>query len=404
MRRNLRDYMAEHSKRYSVYRYMLDVIKNNPKISDDEFDEKLRDRIFDGKTSIEECQEMFIWVQSKLRSKLGILTPLTKDESINEIMVNGYGNIFIERGSGMEKIDMAFEDSEELEEVIRNIAASVHREINELNPILDARLENGARVNAVFGNVALDGTALTIRKFSNEHITMEKLLEYGTLNKSCANMLKSMVEAGYNIFISGGTSSGKTTFLNALADYIPQDERVIVIEDSRELALKQIKNIVQMECHNANTLGKGLVSMDMLIKTSLRMRPTRLIVGEVRGKEVADMLQAMNTGHDGSMSTGHGNSVKGMIRRLEAMYLMASKLPMDTIRAQIIEGIDIFVHLARLKDGRRTVSQVVELIGYENGEYVLNEIFNLDSNKLLAETGNKIINTGKFELKGTDYV
>ena len=368
---------------------MLEVIRANPQISDDEFDKRLRNKILNGKNSVKECQEIFTWIRSKLRSKLGILTSLTQDESINEIMVNGCENIFIERGAGIEKADLKFESPEELEEVVRNIAASVHREINELNPILDARLENGARVNAVFSNVAIDGTALTIRKFSKEHITMEKLLEYGTLTVSCAQLLKDMVKAGYNIF--------------AMADYIPKDERVIVIEDSRELSLDRIDNIVQMECHNANSLGKGSVSMDMLIKTSLRMRPSRLIVGEVRGKEVSDMLQAMNTGHDGSMSTGHGNSGKGMIRRLEAMYLMSAKLPMDTIRAQIIEGVDIFVHLIRLNDGRRTVSQVVELVGYEDGNYVLNEIFILNNNKTLVETGNKIINKGKFELKGITY-
>lgn len=395
--------MVDYKERNSIYNYMLEVIRANPQISDDEFDKRLRNKILNGKNSVKECQEIFTWIRSKLRSKLGILTSLTQDESINEIMVNGCENIFIERGAGIEKADLKFESPEELEEVVRNIAASVHREINELNPILDARLENGARVNAVFSNVAIDGTALTIRKFSKEHITMEKLLEYGTLTVSCAQLLKDMVKAGYNIFISGGTSSGKTTFLNAMADYIPKDERVIVIEDSRELSLDRIDNIVQMECHNANSLGKGSVSMDMLIKTSLRMRPSRLIVGEVRGKEVSDMLQAMNTGHDGSMSTGHGNSVKGMIRRLEAMYLMSAKLPMNTIRAQIIEGVDIFVHLIRLNDGRRTVSQVVELVGYEDGNYVLNEIFILNNNKTLVETGNKIINKGKFELKGITY-
>ena len=357
---------------------MLEVIRANPQISDDEFDKRLRNKILNGKNSVKECQEIFTWIRSKLRSKLGILTSLTQDESINEIMVNGCENIFIERGAGIEKADLKFESPEELEEVVRNIAASVHREINELNPILDARLENGARVNAVFSNVAIDGTALTIRKFSKEHITMEKLLEYGTLTVSCAQLLKDMVKAGYNIFISGGTSSGKTTFLNAMADYIPKDERVIVIEDSRELSLDRIDNIVQMECHNANSLGKGSVSMDMLIKTSLRMRPSRLIVGEVRGKEVSDMLQAMNTGHDGSLSTGHGNSAKDMLSRLETMVLSGAELPLAAIRSQIASAIDIMIHLGRLREGERKMLEILEVLPYENGEIGLNKLYEYD--------------------------
>ena len=370
--------MVDYKERNSIYNYMLEVIRANPQISDDEFDKRLRNKILNGKNSVKECQEIFTWIRSKLRSKLGILTSLTQDESINEIMVNGCENIFIERGAGIEKADLKFESPEELEEVVRNIAASVHREINELNPILDARLENGARVNAVFSNVAIDGTALTIRKFSKEHITMEKLLEYGTLTVSCAQLLKDMVKAGYNIFISGGTSSGKTTFLNAMADYIPKDERVIVIEDSRELSLDRIDNIVQMECHNANSLGKGSVSMDMLIKTSLRMRPSRLIVGEVRGKEVSDMLQAMNTGHDGSLSTGHGNSAKDMLSRLETMVLSGAELPLAAIRSQIASAIDIMIHLGRLREGERKMLEILEVLPYENGEIGLNKLYEYD--------------------------
>ena len=263
-----------------------------------------------------------------------------------------------------------------------------------MHPILDARLPGGSRVNAVYKNVAAGGPALTIRKFARERITMEEMVRSGTLTESCASYLKTLVSCGYNIFVSGGTSSGKTTFLNALSDFIPPKERVIVIEDSTELAMSHIANLVQMECRNANTMGQGMISMDMLIKTSLRMRPDRIIVGEVRGKEVADMMQAMNTGHDGCLATGHGNSVSGMLRRLEAMYLMGVQIPMDAIRAQIVEGIDIMIHLGRLPGGARKVLEVQELVDFENGKYVLNPLFLMDESRHLCETGNPHLRGG----------
>ena len=228
---------------------------------------------------------------------------------------------------------------------------------------------------------------------------MEDMIASGTISRECADFLSKLVRCGYNLFICGGTSSGKTTFLNALSEAIPKDERVIVIEDSTELQLSHIDNLVQMECHQANVMGQGEVSMDMLIKTSLRMRPDRIIIGEVRGKEVADMLQAMNTGHYG-MSTGHGNSAEGMLRRLEAMYLMGVQIPMDAIRAQIIEGIDVLIHLGRLGHGRRLVLEIQELLGYENGKYALNPLFVLDKNQTLVATGNPLKRTRKMQLKG----
>lgn len=236
-------------------------------------------------------------IYAKTRSKLGMLEMYLNDDSFNEIMVNGSEKLFYEAGGKIVRVDDAFESTEELEEVIRNIAAGVHREINEMNPILDARLADGSRVNAVYRNVAVGGPVLTIRKFSKERITIEQMIEGKTLTIECKELLQKLVESGYNIFVSGGTSSGKTTFLNALSDFIPPEERVVVIEDSTELQLHHIENLVQMECRSANSMGQGLVSMDMLIRTSLRMRPDRIIVGEVRGREVADMLQAMNTGH-----------------------------------------------------------------------------------------------------------
>lgn len=339
-------------------------------------------------------------IYARTRSKFGILEEYIEDESINEIMINGKDHFFLETGGDMDRAAETFDSTDELEEIIRNIAAGVHREINEMHPILDARLPGGSRVNAVYKNVAAGGPALTIRKFARERITMEEMVRSGTLTESCASYLKTLVSCGYNIFVSGGTSSGKTTFLNALSDFIPPKERVIVIEDSTELAMSHIANLVQMECRNANTMGQGMISMDMLIKTSLRMRPDRIIVGEVRGKEVADMMQAMNTGHDGCLATGHGNSVSGMLRRLEAMYLMGVQIPMDAIRAQIVEGIDIMIHLGRLPGGARKVLEVQELVDFENGKYVLNPLFLMDESRHLCETGNSLVNQSKLHLRG----
>ncbi len=349
---------------------------------------------------LQTCREVILRIFAKIRSKLGMLQRYIEDESINEIMVNGRENFFYEDGMGIHRVEDVFDSTEELEEIIRNIAADVHREINEMNPILDARLKNGSRVNAVYKNVAVGGPVLTIRKFSKDRFTAADMVRRGTLTQQCADYLCAAVECGYNLFVSGGTSSGKTTFLNAISDFIPENERVIVIEDSTELQIGNIPNLVQMECHNANSMGQGSVSMDMLIRTSLRMRPDRIIVGEVRGKEVADMLQAMNTGHSGSMSTGHGNSVTGMLRRLEAMYLMSARIPMDAIRAQIVEGIDLMIHMARFRDGSRRVVEVQELLDFENGKYRLNPLFRLNSDMELVFTGNALVNRSKLALKG----
>ena len=349
--------------------------------------------------TVSEISELVKLIYARTRSRLGILKYLAEDDGVTEIMVNGPDRVYVERKNGIVRTDIRFDSREELEEIIRNIAASCRREINEMNPILDARLENGSRVNAVFSNIVQEGPVLTIRKFAKERITIDKMTEDGTISQECRDLLRDLVESGYNILISGGTSSGKTTFLNALTDYIPKNERVIVIEDSRELALPGIEDLVQMECHTANAQGNGEVTMDMLIRTSLRMRPDRIIVGEVRGKEVAMMLQAMNTGHDGSITTGHGNSPKAMLRRLEAMYLMSEDMPLEAIRAQILEGIDILIHLARTGDGRRRVTEVSELTGYEQGEYVLNKLFTADSELRLVPTGNRLKNRSKLDMR-----
>lgn len=335
-----------------------------------------------------------------IRKDLGIIHPFSEDKDVTEIMINGKDNIFIERFGRIEKVNQVFTSTEELEELIRRIVGKVHREINELNPIVDARLPDGSRVNAVYKNVALNGPILTIRKFPEKAFAMEDLISFETITLEAAEFLEKMVEAGENIFISGGTSSGKTTLLNVLSNYIPKEERVIVIEDSAELQINKIKNIVRLECRNANAQGKGLVDMQQLIKSSLRMRPNRIIVGEVRGKEVLDMLQTFNTGHDGSLSTGHGNSISGMLKRLETMVLQAVNFPIEAIRNQIAEGIDIMVHLGRLPDRTRRVLEISEICGYEQNQFIINSLFKYEFGRGLVKTKNQIQNMDKLLLRG----
>lgn len=335
-----------------------------------------------------------------MRRELDILQPYIEDEQVSEIMVNGKDHIFVEKNGMIQKAEIQFDATEDLEELIRRLAAGVRREINELNPIVDARLPDGSRVNAVYKNIALNGPILTIRKFPQKAIDMPALIKMGSITKEAADFLQSMVKAGYNCFISGGTSSGKTTFLNVLSNFIPHDERVILIEDSAELQIKQIRNLVRLECKQANVQQKGRVTMEDLIKTSLRMRPDRIIVGEVRGKEVMDMIQAMNTGHDGSLSTGHGNSISGMLRRLESMFLQAADFPIDAIRAQIAEGIDLIIHLGRLSDGSRKVLEIAEIDDVSQGEIQINMLFHYRPSKGLIRTTNHLIHTEKLELRG----
>lgn len=308
----------------------------------------------------------------KTREKLNILKPLMDNKDISEIMINGKDKIFYEEKGNFYKYELDFDSDEELEEVMHVIAGSVNREINELNPIVDARLPDGSRVNGVYKNVAVNGPTLTIRKFLENYISMEQLISSGTINRTGAQLLKKYVESGANIFISGGTSSGKTTLINALSEYIPRNERVIVIEDSAELKLGKIENLVQLECRNSNSTGKGEVSLSTLIKNSLRMRPDRIIIGEVRGEEVFHMLQAMNTGHSG-MSTGHANSIEGMLKRLETMYLMAVSIDINAIRRQIADALDVMVHIEK-KGCERSIVEISEILGYEDGEYVIKRI------------------------------
>lgn len=300
--------------------------------------------------------------------KLDVLQELIEDEEVTEIMVNGPECIFIEKNGKISRFEHHFENREKLEDVIQQIVAKSNRIVNESSPIVDARLENGARVNVVLAPVALNGPILTIRRFPQNPIDMQKLLKIGSLTEEVADFLKKLVIAGYNILISGGTGSGKTTFLNALSGYIPLSERIITIEDSAELQIKGVDNLVRLETRNANTEGCQPISIRDLIKSSLRMRPDRIIVGEVRGSEAIDMIQAFNTGHDGSLSTGHANSAIDMLYRLETMILMGMEIPLPAIRRQIASGVDIIIHLGRLRDHSRKVLEIVEIIGFEEGE------------------------------------
>ena len=311
-----------------------------------------------------------------------ILTELLDDKNINEIMINSYDEIFIDKNGKYQKWNKSFESKDQLENIIQQIVGKINRIVNVSNPIVDARLFDGSRVHIVLPPIALKGATVTIRKFP-EKITMKKLIEYGSINVEAANFLKKLVECGYNIFISGGTGSGKTTFLNALSEFIPKDDRVITIEDSAELNISHVNNLVSLETRDKNVEGEGEINMQMLIRAALRMNPDRIVVGEVRGKEALDMLQAMNTGHDGSLSTGHANSCFDMLSRLETMVLMAENLPLLAIRQQISSSIDILIHLAKLKDKRRVVYEISELLELDNEKYKTNKLYEFDGKSLV---------------------
>lgn len=307
--------------------------------------------------------------------RLDILEELTDDPSITEIMINGENNIFIEKDGRIVRYEKRFESKEKLEDIIQQIVAGCNRTVNESNPIVDARLKGGERVNVVLAPVALNGPIVTIRRFPDKPMTMEDLKRFEAISDEAISFLEDLVEAKFNILISGGTGSGKTTFLNALSNYIPKDERIITIEDSAELQIIGVENLVRLETRNANVEGCKEINIRDLIKSSLRMRPDRIIVGEVRGGEALDMITAMNTGHDGSLSTGHANSASDMLSRLETMILMAMDLPLSAIRGQLASGIDIIVHLGRLRDKSRKVLQIVEVLGVEDDKIQLNMLY-----------------------------
>lgn len=349
-------------------------------------------------------------IYSSIRG-FGVLDGIMKDDSITEVMINGYQNIFVEQKGRVHKLDMTFEDPRRLEDVIQRIVGQAGREVNQANPIVDTRLPNGSRVNVVLPPISLVGPVVTIRKFSENPMTIERLIAYGSLTQPIADFLETLVKAKYNIFICGGTGSGKTTFLNALSNYIPKDERIITIEDSAELQIENVPNLVSLETRNANSAGAGAITIRDLIKSSLRMRPERIIVGEVRGAEALDMLQAMNTGHDGSLSTGHANSTHDMLSRLETMVLQgAAGLPLPAIRQQISSAVDIIIHLSRLRDHTRKTMAITEVLGLdERGNIMLNPLYEFEEDEnstlehvsgSLIRTKNKMQNVFKLQLAG----
>lgn len=331
--------------------------------------------------------------------KLDVLQELLDDRSVTEIMINSPEEIFIEINNRIRRWNVSFEDQERLEDIIQQIVSRINRRVNTSSPIADARLPDGSRVHIVLPPIALKGPTITIRKFP-EPIDMKKMIQSGTISYEAADFLKALVRTGYNIFISGGTSSGKSTFLNALTQFIPEDERVITIEDSAELQIRHVSNLVSLETRDANAEGEGEINMSMLIKASLRMRPDRIIVGEVRGAEAMDMLSAMNTGHDGSLSTGHANSTQDMLTRIESMVLMAVDIPLPAIKNQIAAGLDILVHLQRMRDHSRRVMEVSEIKGVEDGEIRLNQIFSFNYEKERLERCGSLLHTEKLEIAG----
>lgn len=353
----------------------LDCSRNT---TDSELSELISDAVFQSSREsyldITEKRQLADIIFNSMR-RLDRLQPIIEDKSITEIMINGFDKVFVEKAGRIHKLDIAFDDSEKLEDVIQTLVSRTNRAVNEASPIVDFSMPDGSRVNIVLKPVALNGPIMTIRKFPEKPLTMEQLIDMGSLSREAVNDLNCLVRAKYNIFICGGTGSGKTTFLNALSNSIPSDERIITIEDSAELQINSIDNIVRLETRNSNTEGRGRITIRDLIKASLRMRPERIIVGEVRGEEALDMLQAMNTGHDGSLSTGHANSAADMLKRLETMVLSAAPLPLDAIRQQIASAIDIIIHLSRMRDKTRRVMEISEISGYSNGQIILNPLY-----------------------------
>ncbi|MCR5701181.1 MAG: CpaF family protein [Lachnospiraceae bacterium] len=381
-------------------------------LTDEEINSRIEEAI------IKRCRQTYVSIEERRQLKkelfdvfrrLDVLSQFLEDEDISEIMINGSDKIFIEKRGELIRVEEAFSSEERLRNVIQQIVSGCNRIVNETVPIVDARLKDGSRVNIVLPPVALDGAVMTIRKFPKEFFTMERLIDMGSITAECASFLRSLVRAKYNIFISGGTGSGKTTFLNVLSNYIPKSDRVITIEDAAELQLHGLENLVRLETRNANVEGENEVTMSALIKTALRMRPTRIIVGEVRDAAAMDMANSMLTGHDGSLSTGHGNSAREMMLRLETMILMGYDMPVAAIRGQLAAAIDIVVHLGRLRDNSRKVLEVCEITGIKNGEICLNTIYEFVDEGMadgkvkgaLKKTGS-LINLDKLQRSGEE--
>ena len=378
---------------------VMDAVDLSIDISDEQLLRLIKEKIIQkGRSfpvSIKERRRIEAHVFNSLR-KLDVLEDLLNDEEITEIMINGPDNIFIEKNGKVVHSDETFSSEEKLNDIIQSIVASSNKVVNESNPIVDTRLKDGSRVNIVLPPAAVDYSIISIRKFPKEQMTMARLKSFGSISEEQIELLRKLVISGYNIFVSGGTGSGKTSFLNALGEFIPKDERVITIEDSAELQLKNVENIVRLEARNANLEGNNEITIRDLLKSSLRMRPDRIIVGECRGAEALEMLQAFNTGHDGSCSTGHSNSCKDMLSRLETMVLMGAEIPLNAIRQQIASGIDIIVQLGRLRDKSRKLIEISEVIGMENNEIVLNPLYKF---KELEEVNGRIV--GEWEKIGS---
>lgn len=359
------------------------------------------------RTVLDKSKEVFLNTSDKKQiietvfnslRRLDILQPILDDNQVTEIMINGPENIFVEKKGKISHLEISFESQQKLEDIIQIMVTAVNRTVNESNPIVDARLKDGSRLNVVLPPIALNGPIVTIRKFPGKPIDMESLIDLQSLTIEAAEALKMLVRAKYNIFVAGSTGSGKTTYLNALSNFIPTDERIITIEDSAELQIANISNLVSLETRNANVEGRGEITIKKLIKTALRMRPNRIIVGEVRGEEAIDMLSAMNTGHDGSLSTGHANSTQDMFSRLETMILSAANLPLEAVRKQIASAIDIIIFLSRLRDGSRRTIDISEVLGIENGLIKLNPLFIFEED---IQTNHKANNTVSGSLKRT---
>lgn len=395
---------------YNLRDSILEEVDLTREVSDEEIKNLVSEKcsIFAKKNFLklteQEALEQYLFYSMR---KLDVLQELLDDPEITEIMVNGAEHIFYEKRGQLFSSDKKFTSKEKLNDVIQQMAATNNRMVNEASPIVDTRLSNGARVNIVLQPISIDGSAISIRKFPEKPLMMKDLIELGAISEEAADFLKILVLSGYNIFVSGGTGSGKTTFLNALSQFIPREERIITIEDSAELQLIDKPNLVRLETRNANTEGVTPITIRDLIKTALRMRPSRLIIGECRGAEALDVLQTMNTGHDGSLSTGHANSCKDMLSRLETMVLMGMELPLPAIRSQIASGIDILIHLGRMRDKSRKVLTITEIVEYKENQVILNDIYRFyeyeaeenNVNGALEHVGN-LINTDKLRRAG----
>lgn len=398
-----------------IYREIVERTVDGREYSDEELYELIEEKVLKKSHEVyiaqSEKESITKSVYNSMRG-MDVLQELIDNPDITEIMVNGPDNIFVENSGKIEKYPERFMDVHKLEDVIQQIVSKVNRVVNETSPIVDFRLTDGSRVNVVLPPVSLEGPVVTIRKFPEKPMTMKKLVQIGSLSEEAAQFLEKIVKAGYNIFISGGTGSGKTTFLNALSDYIPQDERIITIEDAAELQIRNIPNLVRLEVRNANIEGKNAVTIRDLLKSSLRMRPDRIVLGEVRDAAACELLNAMNTGHDGSFCTGHANSSKDMLSRLETLVLSGMDIPILAIRNQIAAAVDIIIHLGRLRDKTRKVLEIAEVIGMDGDNIKLGTLFEFveegeDADGMvigkLCRTEKQIIHTEKLQRAGIEY-